>query len=189
MEPELERSSTEKDSRMLCRREGGSLERGSAVLVVRGRAGREEGAAEGKGRVVLVGGGGVAAGAAAGGGVEALAAAKEEEARGVDGRGLEGVLMDSLRVGEAGSGVAVVPRVVSQEGGLRVVESPLGVELRRGDCATRGFSGEKPEGVEGRRGEEAVGVAARTVEGEARGELGRRKGEVRGLLKESGEGL
>lgn len=37
---------------------------------------------------------------------------------------------------------------------------------------------------------ELVGVEGRTVDGEwVSGELGRRKGEVRGLLNESGEGL
>lgn len=97
-----------------------------------------------------------------------------------EGRTVCCVEVETCRVGELGtSGAVVVPRVFSHAGGL--IEALLVVELRRGVC----------EGVvaAGFRGE-LVGVAGRTVEGEwARGEAGRRKGEVRGLLKESGEGL
>lgn len=90
------------------------------------------------------------------------------------------VEVETCRVGELGaSGAMAVPRVFSHAGGF--TEALLDVAFRRGVC----------EGVVGNgfRGE-LDGVVGRTVEGEcARGESGRRKGEVRGLLKESGEGL
>lgn len=83
------------------------------------------------------------------------------------------------------SGVVVVPRVVSHAGGG--LPEALVVVLRRGVCKV--FSGERFDGVDGLRGE-LVGVVARTVDGDgARGELGRRNGDVRGLLKERGDGL
>jgi len=81
-------------------------------------------------------------------------------------------------VGEVGaSGAVAVPRVFSHAGGFW--EALLVVECRRGVCkGVAGFSGE------------LVGVDGFTVDGECvRGEFGRRKGEARGLLKESGEGL
>ena len=79
-----------------------------------------------------------------------------------------------------GSAVVVVPRVLSHAGGF--CDAVLAVDFRRLVCdgveVSFGFSGEAP------------GVEGRTVEGECvKGELGRRKGEVRGLLKDSGEGL
>lgn len=91
------------------------------------------------------------------------------------------------RVGEVGtSGVVVVPRVVSHAGG-GLLEALGVVVWRRGVCKV--FSGERFDGVDGLRGE-LVGVVARTVDGDgARGDLGRRKGDVRGLLKERGDGL
>jgi len=74
--------------------------------------------------------------------------------------------------------VAVVPRVVSHGGGF--AEALLVVDWRRGVLC---------EGVVGFSGE-FDGVEGRTVEGDwARGDAGRRNGDVRGLLKESGEGL
>ena len=91
------------------------------------------------------------------------------------------------RVGEVGtSGVVVVPRVVSHAGG-GLLEAPEVVAWRSGVCEV--FSGERFDGVDGLRGK-LVGVAARTVDGDgARGDLGRRKGDVRGLLRERGDGL
>ena len=80
-----------------------------------------------------------------------------------------------------GSGVAVVPRVLSHEGGFG--DAGLAAVGRRLTCdgvvgVSLGFSGEL-FGVEGRR-----------VDGEAsRIEPGLRNGDWRGLLKESGEGL
>ena len=88
----------------------------------------------------------------------------------------------AFRVGEGGaSGVAVVPRVVSHGGGF--CEGLLAVDWRRLACegvvgVSLGFSGE------------VLGVAGRRLDGEAsRMEPGRRKGDWRGLLKVSGEGL
>lgn len=73
----------------------------------------------------------------------------------------------------------------SHDGGLW--EALLAVDLRRGAGVCKGvlsgvgFSGE------------LLGVVGRAVDGECPGDcasvLGRRKGEVRGLLKESGDGL
>lgn len=87
-----------------------------------------------------------------------------------------------LRVGDVGaSPVVVVPRVFSHEGGF--CEALLVVDCRRFACdgvvgVSFGFSGE------------LFGVDGRTVDGEAsRMEPGLRKGDWRGLLKESGEGL
>ena len=88
---------------------------------------------------------------------------------------------DTWRVGELGGSRAVeVPRVLSQDGGF--CEALLAVDLRRGVC-----EGVLPGvGLSG----ELVGVEGRTVDGEwVRGELGRRKGDARGLLKDSGDGL
>lgn len=118
---------------------------------------------------------------------------------------------DTFRVGEVGgSGVAVVPRVVSHAGGL--LAASLVFEWRKGECvgvgvSPAGFRGElfgvaavgfkaelvgvaaegvAPEGFSG----ELVGVDGLAAEGEcASGVLGRRNGEVRGLLKDSGDGL
>ena len=91
------------------------------------------------------------------------------------------------RVGDVGtSGVVVVPRVVSHTGG-GLLEALKVVAWRRGVCEV--FSGERFDGVDGLSGE-LVGVVARTVDGDgARGDLGRWKGDVRGLLKERGDGL
>jgi hypothetical protein len=87
-----------------------------------------------------------------------------------------------LRVGEIGASVGVaVPRVFSHEGGF--CEALLVVDCRRVACdgvvgVSLGFSGE------------LLGVRGRTVEGEpSRMDPGLRKGDWRGLLKESGEGL
>ncbi len=93
------------------------------------------------------------------------------------------VEVETCLVGEVGApwkAAVAVPRVFSQAGGF--CEALLAVEERRGVCwegvLAAGFSGE------------LVGVDGRTVEGEwVRGVFGRRKGDVRGLLKESGEGL
>lgn len=88
--------------------------------------------------------------------------------------------VDTCRVGEAGaSGAVVVPRVFIHAGGF--CEALVVVDCRRAVCEGVpgvGFSGE------------VVGVDGRTAEGECvSGEFGRRKGDVRGLLNESGEGL
>lgn len=87
-----------------------------------------------------------------------------------------------FRVGDIGASVGVAePRVFSHEGGF--CEALLVVDCRRFACdgvvgVSLGFSGE------------LLGVDGRTVEGEpSRMEPGRRKGDWRGLLKESGEGL
>lgn len=83
-----------------------------------------------------------------------------------------------------GSGSREAPRVLSHGGGF--CEALLAVDFRSGVCRGVlpgvGFSGLLP-GVVGRA----------VVDGEFPGEcasvLGRRKGDVRGLLKESGDGL
>jgi hypothetical protein len=96
------------------------------------------------------------------------------------GRGREGEGM--FLVGElGGSGVLAVPRVFSHEGGF--CGALPAVDWRRVTC-------EGVVGVSfGLRGE-LLGVVGRSVDGEAsRIEPGRRKGDWRGLLKESGEGL
>lgn len=98
----------------------------------------------------------------------------------LDGRTVCWVDVETWRVGELGaSGAVVVPRVFIHEGGF--CEALLVVDWRSGvweGVFGVGFSGE------------VVGVDGRNVDGECvRGEPGRRKGEVRGLLKESGEGL
>lgn len=87
-----------------------------------------------------------------------------------------------LRVGDIGASVGVAePRVFSHEGGF--CEALLVVDCRRLACdgvvgVSLGFNGE------------LLGVDGRTVEGEpSRMEPGRRKGDWRGLLKESGDGL
>ena len=89
---------------------------------------------------------------------------------------------ETCRVGEPGAlGKVVVPRVFNHGGGL--AEALLVVDCRNGVCC---------EGVAGVcLGGELLGVVGRTVvEGECvRGELALRKGDVRGLLKESGDGL
>jgi hypothetical protein len=118
---------------------------------------------------------------------------------------------DTFRVGEeGGSGVAVVPRVVSHGGGLLAASlavvwrnggwvgvgvKPAGFRGELGGVANVGFRGElvgvATRGVvaEAFRGE-VVGVDGLAAEGEwVSGVLGRRNGEVRGLLKDSGEGL
>lgn len=86
------------------------------------------------------------------------------------------------RVGDVGaSGAVLVPRVFSHDGGW--LEALLAAAFRSGVLDGVGVD------AEGFRGDEP-GVAGRTVDGEGgSGEVGRRKGEVRGLLKESGEGL
>ena len=93
-------------------------------------------------------------------------------------------LGERLRRGElGGSGVAVVPRVVSQEGGFG--DAGLAAAGRRftwdgvvGVGVSLGFKGE------------LFGVDGRRVDGEASLiEPGLRNGDWRGLLKESGEGL
>lgn len=90
---------------------------------------------------------------------------------------------DFARVGEeGGSGGAEVPRVVSHDRSFVPPAGP-GLPDRRGDGL---FDGERAEFF---RGEGCVGVAARTVEGDgASGDSGRRKGDARGELKDSGAG-
>jgi hypothetical protein len=92
--------------------------------------------------------------------------------------------VDTCREGDLGpSGSSDVPRVFSHEGGLW--EALLAADLRRGCCtgvtSGVGFSGE------------VLGVVGRAVDGELPGDcasvLGRRKGEVRAVLKDSGDGL
>jgi len=91
---------------------------------------------------------------------------------------------DTLRVGDLGASrrleVLLGSRLCSHGGGF--CEALLAAELRSGAgwVGVVGFSGE------------LFGVDGLTVEAEgdwARGVLGRRKGDVRGLLKESGDGL
>lgn len=165
MVPVLWASRTLKDSRMLWRRAGGIWVRGSPEVVC-----------VGAGRFILD--------VVVVAGIIVFVVAGTRLGVGFVGRRVGAVeeLVICGRVGEVGrSGVVVVPRVESQAGG------GLFVVWRSGVLVV--FSGERPDGVEGFRGE-LVGVVARTVEGEGtRGELGRRKGEVRGLLKERGDGL
>lgn len=88
-----------------------------------------------------------------------------------------------LREGEVGeSGAADVARVFSHEGGF--------CGGRPMDEGRRRAAGEPVSGVSlGLRGE-LFGVEGRSVLGDCgRMEPGRRKGDWRGLLKESGEGL
>jgi hypothetical protein len=87
-----------------------------------------------------------------------------------------------LRVGDIGASmVFAVPRVFSHEGGF--CEALLVVDCRSVACdgvvgVSFGFNGE------------LLGVEGRTVDGEfSRIDPGLRKGDWRGLLKESGEGL
>ena len=87
-----------------------------------------------------------------------------------------------FRVGEVGGSAGIaVPLVLSHEGGF--CDALLVVDWRRFAC-------EGVVGVSlGLRGE-LLGVDGRTVDGElSLMEPGRRKGDWRGLLKESGEGL
>jgi hypothetical protein len=79
---------------------------------------------------------------------------------------------------EGGLGAFVVPRVVSHE---RSAVAGPGLEERKGDCVVDGDR-------EFFNGDPWVGVAARTVDGERAGDSGRRNGELRGLLKDNGEG-
>jgi hypothetical protein len=87
-----------------------------------------------------------------------------------------------FRVGEMGASVGVaVPRVFSHDGGF--CEALLVV-----DC--RNVAWEGVVGVSFGFSGELLGVEGRTVDGEAsRMDPGLRKGDWRGLLKESGEGL
>jgi hypothetical protein len=81
---------------------------------------------------------------------------------------------ETCREGEGGtSAAAAVPRVFSHGGGF--CEASLVVACRRGVC----------DGVEG------VGFNGELVgvDGRCDDDVGRRKGDVRGLLKDSGEGL
>lgn len=90
--------------------------------------------------------------------------------------------VDTWRVGDAGaSGAVAVPRVFSHDGGF--CDALLVVDWRR-------FAWEGVVGVSlGLRGE-LFGVKGRTVDGEfSLMEPGLRKGDWRGLLNESGEGL
>jgi len=87
---------------------------------------------------------------------------------------------DVARVGEEGGLAAfVVPRVVSHE---RSAAAGPGLEARKGDCVVDG------DRVDFFNGEPWTGVAARTVDGERAGDSGRRKGELRWLLKDNGAG-
>lgn len=163
--PLLSLSSTLKDSRILCRSGGGILERVSLDPVL------GAGAARGARGVLEVVPSNLAA-------IEAV----------FDGRTVCCVDEDTFLVGDpiflvgelGGSATVVVPRVFSHAGGL--LDALLVVDCRRGVCDRVPL----PEGFRG----ELVGVEGRRVEGEcASGELGRRNGEVRELLKDSGEGL
>lgn len=102
----------------------------------------------------------------------------------------------SGRDGDVGSStVWVAPRVFSHDGGLLGSAVPewtgrTGLD-GVGVVSFGGFSGELDGVVScvGLRGE-LLGVVGRRVEGECvSGVLGRRNGDVRGLLKESGDGL
>jgi len=90
---------------------------------------------------------------------------------------------ERLRRGElGGSGVAVVPRVLSHEGGFG--DAGLAAVGRR--FTWDGVVGVVSLGFKG----ELFGVDGRRVDGEASLiEPGLRNGDWRGLLKESGEGL
>jgi len=124
------------------------------------------------------------------GGVLSLPASNRAASDAVlSGRIVPCVELDTLRVGEGMfrvgdggcSGAVDVPRVFSHDGGF--CEALLAVDCRKVACdgvvgVSFGFSGE------------LLGVKGRTVDGEpSRMEPGLRKGDWRGLLKESGEGL
>lgn len=94
--------------------------------------------------------------------------------------------VETWRVGDLGkSGSREFARVVSHAGGF--CEALLTVALRKG--VWFGVAGLLGVGFSG----ELVGVRGRAVDGEPAGDcpsvLGRRKGDVRGLLKERGDGL
>ena len=119
-----------------------------------------------------------------GGGVLAPPSKRAAMAAVLEGRMVCCVEVETWREGDLGiSGSREAPRVCSQGGGF--CDALLAVDLRTGACKGVlpgvGFSGELP------------GVVGRAVDGEFPGDcvrvLGRRKGEVRGLLKESGDGL
>jgi hypothetical protein len=158
--PSLSLSSTLKDSRMLCKSGAGILDRASL----------DPARASGAGRAT---GGGVDAGPSNLAAIDAV----------LTGLAVCCVDVETWRVGELGGSTLVVdPRVFSHDGGC--ADALLVVDCRRGAGACEGVDASL-----GFRGE-LVGVDGRTVEGECvNGELGRRKGEVRGLLKDSGEGL
>lgn len=161
---------------MLCNNGGGIFERESVEVA------RTIGAGRGSGRSIGAGGNMVLALVPSKRAAMALVVLEEVTFNG------RTVFWDSwenegtCRVGDPGAlGVVVVPRVFSHGGGC--ADALLVVECRSGVCW---------DGVEGVcLGGELFGVDGFTVvEGECvRGELARRKGEVRGLLKESGEGL
>lgn len=126
--------------------------------------------------------------------------AAREAVRLVVGRTVPCVDEEILRVGEGlvgdfgGSAAVAAPRVFSQVGGL--LGSAVPVDRGRAGLVgvgviSFGFNGELV-GVAScvaLRGE-VLGVVGRRVEGECvSGVLGRRNGEVRELLKESGDGL
>ena len=124
------------------------------------------------------------------GGVLSLPPSKRAASDAVlNGRMVPCVELETLRVGDGmfrvgddgGSGAVAVPRVFNHDGGF--CEALLVVDCRRFAC-------EGVVGVSfGFRGE-LLGVKGRTVDGElSRMEPGLRKGDWRGLLKESGEGL
>jgi hypothetical protein len=160
---------------MLWRSGGGILEKAS-LEVVRWRV-------MGRGASPGVGSGAEAVGLemerGAGIGAKGIGAGKERDGGSAGG----GVLVEAAPSNFAARDAVLdmeVPRVLSHGGGL--ADALLVVVLRRGVCDGVGVS-------VGLRGE-LVGVEGRTVEGEgARGEFARRKGEARGLLKDSGEGL
>lgn len=118
------------------------------------------------------------------------------------GRTVACVDEEILRVGEGlvatgdlgGSGDVVAPRVLSHDGGLLGSAVPDGTGRPGLDgvgVVSFGFSDELVAGAScvALRGE-VLGVVGRRVEGECvSGVLGRRNGEVRGLLKDSGDGL
>lgn len=133
------------------------------------------GAAEGSCRAVGACAGGAGARLALGGSGGAESDVVLEESSAVLESG------DLPRVGEAGgSGCADVPRVVSH---ARSADGLVFVVARKDDC------GLGREVVEFFSGEDWVGVAARTVEGERpRGDSARRKGDDRFELNDSGAG-
>jgi hypothetical protein len=186
------------DSRMLWRSGGGSFDRASLVTARVKGAGRVAGLSTTFSTGMNSTGLNFSAGAifsadidrSAGGGVLSLPPSKRAASDAVlSGRIVPCVEFETLRVGDGmfrvgesgGSGAVAVPRVFSHDGGF--CEALLAVDCRSVACdgvvgVSFGFSGE------------LLGVKGRTVDGElSRMEPGLRKGDWRGLLKESGDGL
>jgi hypothetical protein len=198
--PSLSRSMTLNDSRMLCSRGGGSFDRASLVTARVKGAGRMAGLSTGFSNGVYFSTGvNFSVGTSfsididlstTGGGVLSRPPSNRAASDAVlKGRTVACVDEETLRVGDGmfragdsgASVVLVVPRVFSHEGGF--CEALLVVDCRSVACdgvvgVSFGFSGE------------LLGVEGRTVDGEfSRMDPGLRKGDWRGLLKESGEGL